>query len=81
MKFKTVKYGSAGTEVHILQTALRMMQYVGADGKPIEIDGVCGNNTVHAINEFQKRQQVYGYPCGNGDSSFGEKCWTRLLGV
>ena len=81
MKFKRVMFGSAGTEVHVLQTALRMLQYLGADGKPIEIDGVCGKNTVHAINEFQKKQEAYGYPCGNGDGSFGEKCWARLLGV
>ena len=80
MTFKTVVKGSAGTEVHILQTALRMLQYVGKDNKPIVIDGVCGDNTVYAINQFQKRQEAYGYSCGNGDGSFGAKCWARLLG-
>lgn len=82
--FSTVKLGSTGTDVYILQSILRCMQYVGSDGKPIDITGKCDNNLVFAINTFQTIQRSYGYECGtNGknDSSFGKKCWNRLLGV
>lgn len=80
----TVKRGDSGLSVFILQSLLRGLQYVGADNKPIEIDGHAGTNTVHAINQFQKTQIAYGFDCGtNGkpDGIFGKKCWNRLLGV
>ena len=83
-KFSQLKRGSEGTDVYILQALLRALQYTGRDGKPIEIDGNVGTNTVHAINCFQARQRAYGYECGtNGknDGTFGEACWKRLLGV
>lgn len=83
MNFKTVKYGSKGVDTIVLQSLLRAMQYVGADGKPIDVDGVCGKNTVYAINQFQEKQRAYGYECGTdgkNDSSFGSACWFRLLG-
>lgn len=83
-QFTTVKKGSAGVDVYILQSLLRAMQYIGADGKPLEIDGVCGDNTVHAINDFQTRQRAYGLEVGNNgqnDGTFGKECWQRMLGV
>lgn len=84
IKFETVKKGSKGQCVSILQACLRAMQYRGADGKPIEVTGVCNNNTVYAINQFQEVQRAYGVELGtNGknDGSFGPKSWSRLLGV
>ena len=81
--FATIKRGSTGTDVVVLQCVLRMLQYVGKDGKPIEIDGKCGINTVFAINTFQTVQRAYGFECGNNgknDGTFGEACWKRLLG-
>lgn len=83
MKFKTIKKGSKGTDVYVLQAAFRMLQFTGLDGKPIEIDGVAGPDTIAAINRFQEIQRAYGCECGsNGknDSSFGPACWARLLG-
>ena len=77
----TIKRGSRGEDVKILQACLRMLQYTGSNGKPIEIDGYAGENTIYAVNSFQITQEAYGYPCGSGDSSFGAKCWARLLGV
>lgn len=81
--FTSIKKGSKGTDVYILQSMLRGLQYLGADGKPLEIDGLCGDNLVHAINTFQTTQRAYGVECGtNGknDSTFGNKCWKLLLG-
>ena len=83
-QFDSVKFGSFGTRVYILQAMLRGLQYVGADGNPIEIDGMAGENTIYAINDFQQTQIAYGYDCGTNnkpDGVFGKKCWERLLGV
>lgn len=82
--FSVVQKGSKGTDVYILQSMLRAMQYLGLDGKPLDIDGVAGDNVVYAINSFQSVQRAYGYECGtNGknDGQFGNGCWNRLLGV
>lgn len=83
-KFKTVEYGSIGISVYVLQAMFRGLQYVGKDGKPIDIDGKAGVNTIFAVNTFQKTQYAYGYDCGTDgkvDGKFGAKCWSRLLGV
>lgn len=83
-KFKPVSKGSKGISVYILQAMLRALQYVGADCKPLEIDGNAGNNTVYAIRNFQLNQIAYGFDCGTDgkpDGIFGKKCWARLLGV
>lgn len=81
--FKTVRKGSTGEDVKVLQTVLSMLQFLGADGKPLSISGFCDDNTVYAINSFQTVQRAYGYECGsNGknDGQFGERCWARLVG-
>lgn len=81
---KTVKSGSTGTDVYVLQAMLRALQILGKDGKPLQVDGSAGANTVYAINAFQKIQRAYGYECGtNGknDGSCGPLMWARLLGV
>ena len=83
-KFQTIKKGSYGSDVLILQSLLRALQYVGEDGKPLEIDGDCGSNTVYAINTFQRMSIAYGIDVGTKqkpDGVFGKKCWERLLGV
>ena len=82
-KFSTVKSGSYGTDVVVLQTVLSLLHYTGKDGKSLTIDGACGTNTVYAINSFQTTMRAYGYECGtNGanDGCFGKSCWT-VLGV
>lgn len=79
--FGVVKSGSKGTDVYICQAFLKALQYTGADGKPLTVDGVAGNNTVHAINSFQSTQRAYGYECGTSgrnDGSFGPACWRRV---
>ena len=82
-KFSTVKSGSNGTDVIVLQTVLSLLHYTGKDGKPLAIDGLCGTNTVFAINNFQTTTRPYAYECGtNGanDGCFGKSCW-KVLGV
>lgn len=79
-----VYLGASGLSVFILQALLRGLQYIGEDNKPIELDGVAGKNTIHAVNAFQETQISYGYDCGtNGkpDGIFGDKCWQRIIGV
>ena len=83
-KFSTVKKGSRGTDVYILQTMLRALGILGGDGKPLDIDGDCGDKTVGAINKFQSISRAYGTELGtNGknDGCCGAKMWNRLLGV
>ena len=83
-KFQTIRKNSYGSDVLVLQSMLRALQYVGQDGKPIEIDGDCGSNTVFAINAFQRTQIAYGVDVGTSgkpDGVFGAKCWAHLLGV
>lgn len=80
---KTVILNSKGTEVVALQAILRSQGFVGQDGKPLSIDGHAGNNTIFAINTYQKMLRAYDIECGtNGhnDSSCGSKMWECLLG-
>lgn len=81
--FDTVRLNSEGVSVYVLQTVLRMLMFKGADGKPLNVDGISGENTVFAINEFQSTMRAYGYEVGTdgeNDGTFGEKCWKCLLG-
>lgn len=82
-KLNSVQLGSSGLSVFILQAMLRAMQYLGTDGKPLEIDGIAGKNTAYAIINFQRTQIAYGYDCGTKgkpNGIFGKKCWSLLLG-
>lgn len=81
--FEAVKLNSEGVSVYVLQTVLRLLGFLGADSKPLSVDGECGENTVFAINTFQSTMRAYGYEVGtNGenDGVFGDKCWKCLLG-
>ena len=52
---QTVKEGSSGNAVYCLQAILRAACYTGSDGKPVEVDGKAGANTIFALREFQKK--------------------------
>lgn len=81
--FDAVKLNSKGVSVYVLQTVLRLLGFLGADGLPLEIDGKSGNNTVFAINTFQSTMRAYGYEVGTdgeNDGVFGKECWKCLLG-
>lgn len=78
---KTVKKGSTGQDVLVLQAVLRAIGILGKNGKPLVLDGSCGENLVYAINQFQKLQNAYGNTTvGKQDSSCGKKMWACLLG-
>lgn len=78
---KNVKKGSTGQDVYALQCVLRAIGILGKNGKPLAIDGSCGDNLVYAINQFQKIQNAYGNTTvGKQDSSCGDKMWKCLLG-
>ena len=80
---KTVIINSKGTDIVALQAILRSQGFVGQDGKPLSIDGHAGNNTIFAINAYQKMLRAYDIECGtNGhnDSSCGSKMWECLIG-
>lgn len=53
-KYATLKIGSTGPDVVVLQSFLRSMQFVGKDGKRITVDGVYGANTGYAVYNFKQ---------------------------
>lgn len=77
-KFGTVKKGSTGTDVIVLQVMLRMLGRLGKDGKQIAIDGECGDNTVYAIRELQKWSNTLGYKMRT-DGIFDDTCFRMIL--
>ena len=63
----TVKYGSSGSAVTYLQQRLVALRYdVGS------VDGVFGNNTLHAVYAFQKVQGIV------VDGIVGPATWSKL---
>lgn len=73
--FGKVRKGTKGTDVYILQALLRGACFIGADGKAIEVDGICGNNTVYAINDYKRRLKANGVNVGAVDGVFDKACW------
>jgi peptidoglycan hydrolase-like protein with peptidoglycan-binding domain len=45
--------GSTGTNVSQLQQQLNALGYVGANGRPLTVDGIFGANTLAAVNAFK----------------------------
>lgn len=76
--FADVKKGSKGTDVIVLQSMLRSMQYLGSNGKPLEVDGDAGANTVYAINTFKTLQKKFNVDCGEVNGIFTSDCWKRM---
>lgn len=69
----SIKYGSTGDIVTVLQNELKRMGYYNG-----AIDGSCGKVTVNAIKAIQTNwNKVYGNM--GVDGVFGQKCWKQLL--
>ncbi len=66
--FATVKKGTKGNTVKLLQAALNVR-----NGSKLSVDGECGSNTVSAIKSWQKRRKL------SVDGICGVKTWDSLL--
>lgn len=72
------------TMTAIKQALLRHMGFVGADGKPLIIDGDYGTDTTYAVYQFQNMARSgmgieLGTDSGENDGDFGEKCLRATL--
>ena len=65
-KHTTLRRGSKGEEVRLLQTLL------AKDGSTLEIDGIFGIGTLSAVKSFQKRHKL------EVDGIVGPKTWAEL---
>ena len=70
--FVTVKIGSKGKEVKILQEKLRKLGYKDSSGKELICDGIFGKNTEYALKNFQKKMSLV------TDGVAGPKTWSKL---
>lgn len=81
---KDVESGSTGEVVVLLQRLLKAQGYTGEDGKLISADGVCGKNTVYAINMYQTNKRKEGIELGykgKNDGVCGQSMWKNLIGL
>lgn len=80
ISFTTLSKGTKGANVIALQFFLRAEGYLGASGKPIDVDGDFGNETKGAVINFQKVMNAYGANL-RSDGVFDDKCYRKVLGV
>lgn len=81
--FSAVYDGKKNSSVRVLQKLLRYANCRGKDGKALVVDGVCGENTVHAINVYQSRKRRQGIELGTdgkNDGICGSKMWKAMIG-
>lgn len=55
---KTVKNGSTGTSVLLLQEILVARGFKGKDGKELTLDREAGTNTIYALNQYKKLRKM-----------------------
>lgn len=55
---KTVKSGSIGTSVLLLQEILIARGFKGKDGKVLNLDRTAGTNTIYALNAYKKSRKM-----------------------
>lgn len=67
-----IENGSVGAAVSILQAMLDLMGYIGANYRPLDIDGEFGPNTAYALIQYQTAAGLM------ADGVCGTKTWTRL---
>lgn len=80
-KFPTIVKGSTGGHVATVQSILKARGFVGEDGKPLEIDGDAGNNTMFAIAAYIKARSEQGVdlgaPNGWGPLCYADQNWPK----
>lgn len=79
-QFSSIRNGSKGTDVIVLQALLRSQGLLGANGKPLDIDGEAGSNTIYALNQYKKTLVAYGSKCVP-DGVCDNLTWSALLGL
>ena len=67
--------GAEDPQVKTVQIILNGLGYKGKNGKSLAVDGSLGENTAHAITEFQKDKGMTGINFG----TVAEKTWKYLL--
>ena len=73
----TVKKGSTGNHVLLLQEILRARGFKGKDGKALKLDREAGDNTIYALTEYQKsRDGVL-----KVDGICGTATWSDLIAL
>lgn len=74
-KVGTVRKGSKGPHVLLVQEILRARGYRGADNEALKLDGEAGDNTMFAITHYiDQRNKQPGVDLGSNDA-WGPKCW------
>lgn len=71
----TVRRGSQGASVRLIQTLLKGLGYANVDGSALKIDGDAGSNTINAITQYQKSHSL------TVDGIAGTKTWASLIGL
>ncbi len=73
-----VQKGNKGKSVLLLQKLLMAARYTGRNGAGLALDGECGDNTVFAIKEYQRKHSSEGISV---DGICGKATWTSILGM
>lgn len=71
----TVSNGSSGKSALLLQTLLRGLGYLGADNRPLDLDGQAGNNTIAALRRYQGDHGL------DQDGVAGPNTWKSIVGI
>ena len=71
----TVKKGSQGASVKLIQTLLKGLGYNNTDGTPLKIDGDAGSNTDAAIRKYQGNNGL------SVDGIAGKNTWAKIIGL
>ena len=69
-----LRVGSSGQSVKALQRLLYVMNYYGADGKPLKIDGKFGPNVERAVKKYQELNNL------KITGVCDQKMWNKMLG-
>lgn len=72
---KTVKLGSKGTSVLLLQEILVARDFRGADNQILSLDRVAGENTIRALNSYKKSRNM------KQDGICDAAVWKDLLAI
>ena len=72
---KTVKLGSKGTSVLLLQEILVARDFRGADNQILSLDRVAGENTIRALNSYKKSRNM------KQDGICDATVWKDLLAI